>query len=91
VQKGYGVEILHRDAVERDFRNGDLERINVPELKKIEVKIFIIYDKRKSLSAIAKNFLHTLHAIRISKVQGTAKKIGVRLKQLHQKTGIVLV
>jgi LysR substrate binding domain len=57
---GMGVGILYRNAVASRIARGNLRLINVPELKEMGIKSFIIYDKRKPLSLIAQEFLQIL-------------------------------
>jgi DNA-binding transcriptional LysR family regulator len=69
VQKELGVGILYRETVEADLKSRDLKILHVPELERIRTKSFIIYNKCKPLSDIARDFLHALHESRISKVE----------------------
>jgi DNA-binding transcriptional LysR family regulator len=57
VRKGIGVGILFRESVEDDQ---DLKIINVPELKTVEAKSYIIWDKYKPLTLLAQAFLQLL-------------------------------
>jgi len=57
VLMGMGVGILYRGAVAR----GNLRLLNVPELKEMGIKSFIIYDKRKPLAAMSQAFLQVMH------------------------------
>jgi len=57
VRKGIGVGILFRESVEDDE---DLTIINVPELKTVKAKSYIIWDKYKSLTPLAQAFLQLL-------------------------------
>ena len=57
---GMGVGILYRNAVASRIASGSLKLINVPELKEMGVQSFIIFDKRKPLSPIAKEFLEMM-------------------------------
>ena len=59
-QIGMGVGLLYRNVVEHEVLRGDLELLNVPELRKMHVESFIIYDRRRPLSAPAEDFLHML-------------------------------
>jgi len=55
-----GVGILYRNAVASRVARGNLKLINVPELKEMGVKSFIIYDRRKPLAPMAQEFLQIL-------------------------------
>jgi hypothetical protein len=56
-----GVGILYRNAVASRVARGNLSLINVPELKELGLKSFIIYDKRKPLAPpMAQEFLQIL-------------------------------
>jgi DNA-binding transcriptional LysR family regulator len=65
VQKGMGVGILTGDSVRSSIESGSLIRLNVPELKKIALQSFIVFDQQKPLSPIAKDFLHLLRNRRL--------------------------
>ncbi len=69
VQRELGVGILYRATVEADLKNRDLKILHVPDLEKIRTKAFIIYNRCKPLSGIARDFLRALHESRISKVE----------------------
>jgi DNA-binding transcriptional LysR family regulator len=56
VMGGLGIGLLNRDSIERDLANGDLKEISVPGLQEIEVQSFVIYDKRRPLSDVARDF-----------------------------------
>ena len=76
VQKELGVGILYRETVEADLKSRDLKILHVPELEKIRTKSFIIYNRCKPLSGIARDFLHALRESKISKVEsGGLRKI----------------
>src|ERR1043166_5776741 len=66
VFKGLGVGVLHRESVEHDLKTGELKLIHVPELEKLLVRSYIIYDGRKQLHPAAQDFLRLLHAKRKS-------------------------
>ena len=72
-QMGIGVGVLYRNVVEREVMRGELKIINVPELKRMEVQSFIIYDHRKLLSATAREFFQTLRAKKGSRIPPTDK------------------
>jgi LysR family transcriptional regulator, transcriptional activator of the cysJI operon len=57
---GMGVGVLYRNAIASRIASGSLKLINVPELKEMGVQSFIIFDKRKPLSPIAKEFLEMM-------------------------------
>ena len=57
---GMGVGVLYRNAVASRIASGSLKLINVPELKEMGVQSFIIFDKRKPLVPIAKEFLEMI-------------------------------
>jgi LysR family transcriptional regulator, low CO2-responsive transcriptional regulator len=69
VQRELGVGILYRQTVEPVLKNRNLKILRVPDLEKIRTKSFIIYNKCKPLSGIARDFLRALHESRISKVE----------------------
>lgn len=57
---GMGVGVLYRDAVVSRVARGTLKLIDVPELKEMGVRSFIIFDKRTPLPPIAAEFLEML-------------------------------
>lgn len=59
-QIGMGVGVLYRNVVEHEILRGDLKLLNVPELRKMHVESFIIYDRRRPLSPPAQDFLQSL-------------------------------
>jgi len=61
VQRGLGIGLLFRGRVEPEIEKGDLRVLDVPEMKDIKIKSFIVYDARRPLSASAQDFLQTLH------------------------------
>jgi len=69
VKRELGVGILYRETVEADLKSGNFKILHVPELEKIRTKSFIIYNKSKPLSAVARDFLHSLRESKISKVE----------------------
>jgi len=69
VQRELGVGILYRATVEADLKNRDLKILHVPDLEKIRTKSFIIYNRCKPLSGIARDFLRALQESRISRVE----------------------
>ena len=60
VQKGVGIGILHGDSVRSGLESGVLIKLDVAELKKIALQSFIVFDERKPLSPIAKDFVELL-------------------------------
>lgn len=61
VVKGLGVGLLFAGRVETEIAEGQLRMLDVPEMRDIRIKAFIVYDNRKPLSGSALDFLHTLH------------------------------
>ena len=72
---GMGVGVLYRNAVASRVANGTLKLIDVPELKEMGVRSFLIYDKRKPITPIAAEFLEMLRK-RDSVFWNDNKKIG---------------
>jgi DNA-binding transcriptional LysR family regulator len=60
VMKGLGVGVLYRDHLKAEVRRGELKIVRIPELKRIDIKSFIIYKKDRPLSANAQEFLGLL-------------------------------
>ena len=60
VKRGLGVGLLNRDSIERELSSGDLREVRVPGLEQVKVQSFIIYDKRKPLGALARDFRNLL-------------------------------
>ena len=60
VQKGMGVGILVGDSVKSGIESGTLIKLDVSGLKEVVLESFIVYDKRRPLSPIAKEFLELL-------------------------------
>ena len=56
VRMGMGVGILYRNAVASRVNKGSLRLIDVPELKQMGINSFLIYDKRKPLTPMAREF-----------------------------------
>ena len=85
VRLGMGVGILYRNAVASRVARGNLSLINVPELKELGLKSFIIYDRRKPLAPMAQEFLQILRdkrklpiAVNDKRVQiGSARSLSV--------------
>jgi DNA-binding transcriptional LysR family regulator len=61
VRMGMGVGILYRNAVASAVARGNFRFVNVPELKQMGINSFIIYDKRKPLAPISREFLQVMH------------------------------
>ena len=74
VYKGMGVGILHRECIENDIAAGRLKQIRVPELEKLEVHSYIIYDERKPLAPSAQHFLELLRQKRKITTAGSNQK-----------------
>jgi DNA-binding transcriptional LysR family regulator len=60
VAMGMGVGILYRNGIAKELATGNLRLLNVPELKQMGVKSSIIYDRRKPLAPMAREFLQML-------------------------------
>src|ERR1043166_1957149 len=60
VQTGIGIGITYRNAIATRLTNGGLKVINVPELKALGIKSYIVYNGRRPLSPIAQEFLELL-------------------------------
>jgi DNA-binding transcriptional LysR family regulator len=60
VRMGMGVGILYRNAIASRIAKGNLKLLNVPELKEMEIKSFVAYDRRKPLAPMAQEFLQIL-------------------------------
>jgi DNA-binding transcriptional LysR family regulator len=84
VLKGIGVGILFRESVEDE---PDLKIINVPELKTIECRSYIIYDKNKPLTPLAQAFLQLLRERRTSSVKSAGNKDWKILREGPQDQG----
>jgi DNA-binding transcriptional LysR family regulator len=78
VRMGMGVGVLYRNAVASRVARGNLKLINVPELKQMGMQSFIVYDRRKSLTPIAQQFLQTILEKRntVGGVEGKATRFG---------------
>lgn len=61
VAGGMGVGLLFRSRLESELRMGRFGIVDVPELKSVKLKSFIIFSKRPRLSANARKFLEVLH------------------------------
>jgi len=60
VLMGMGVGILYRNALASRLPSGNLRFLNVPELKEMGIKSFIICDKRKPLAPMSHEFLRIM-------------------------------
>ena len=60
VRMGMGVGILYRNAIASRIAKGKLKVLNVPELREMGIKSFIVYGKRKPLAPMAQEFLRIL-------------------------------
>jgi len=73
-QIGMGVGVLYRNVVEHELLRGDLKLLNVPELRKMHVESYIIYDRRRPLSPPAQDFLHMSRESKISRLASSVRK-----------------
>ena len=60
VRMGMGVGILYRNAIASRIAKGNLKVLNVPELREMRIKSFIVYGKGKPLAPMAHEFLRIL-------------------------------
>jgi len=81
VRLGMGVGLLYRNAVASRVARGNLRLINVPELKELGFNSFTIYDKRKALAPMAREFLQILREKR--KLPTTAKDKKVQIDSVR--------
>src|SRR5262245_455371 len=65
IRMGMGVGILYRNAIASRVAKGNLKIINVPELKEMGIKSFVVYDKRKPLAPMAQEFLQILREAKL--------------------------
>ena len=77
VRLGMGVGILYRNAVASRVARGNLKLLNVPELKEMRTKSFIIYDRRKPLAPMAREFLQILREKRSLPVAVNDKRVQI--------------
>jgi DNA-binding transcriptional LysR family regulator len=77
VRLGMGVGILYRNAVASRVARGSLRLLNVPELKQMGIKSFIIFDKRKALAPMAQEFLQIMHEKRDSRIASNNNRVQV--------------
>jgi DNA-binding transcriptional LysR family regulator len=66
VAMGMGVGILYRNGIANRLAAGNLRLLNVPELKEMGIRSSIIYDRRKPLTPVAREFLQMLREKRDS-------------------------
>jgi DNA-binding transcriptional LysR family regulator len=64
VRRGLGMGILSRARLEFADDRDDFHLIDLPELRNVTRKSYIIYDKRRPLTAVAQDFLTTLRVSR---------------------------
>lgn len=64
VKKGVGIGILFRSRVQLEISTGELQQIDVPEMKNVVAKSFIAYDRRHPLSENAQAFLDIMRQIK---------------------------
>ena len=77
VRMGMGVGILYRNAVASRVAGGNLKLLNVPELKQMGIKSFIVFDKRKPLAPTAQEFLQILREKRTSPIGADEKRVQI--------------
>jgi hypothetical protein len=61
--------VTYQDVIEHELAVGELQLIDVPDLKEIKIQSFIVYSSRNSLSAVAQDFLELLRADGTSKLR----------------------
>jgi DNA-binding transcriptional LysR family regulator len=86
VRLGMGVGILYRNAVASRVVRGNLKLLNVPELKEMRTKSFIIYDRRKPLAPMAQEFLQILRDKRELPIAVNDQRVkigGARILSVH--------
>jgi DNA-binding transcriptional LysR family regulator len=83
VVMGMGIGILYRNGIAGRLDTGNLRLLNVPELKEMSVKSSIIYDRRKTLSAVAQEFLQMLREKRDSTAAVNERSDRIRSLPLH--------
>jgi DNA-binding transcriptional LysR family regulator len=82
VRMGMGVGILYRNAVASRVAKGNLKLLNVPELKRMGIQSFTIFDRRKPLAPMAQEFLQILREKR--KLPIAANEQGVEVGNLRR-------
>jgi DNA-binding transcriptional LysR family regulator len=78
VAMGMGVGILYRNGIARQLATGNFRSLNVPELKQLGVKSSIIYDRRKPLASMAREFLQMLREKRDSTLAVNERRARIR-------------
>lgn len=63
VESGLGIGLIYREYVEHGLRRGYLKTLEIPCLKEIEFKWFIIYRKGEQLSRHAEYFIRVLNQL----------------------------
>jgi LysR family transcriptional regulator, transcriptional activator of the cysJI operon len=63
VRRGLGLGLLFRARLDREIFEGSLRAIQLPELTNIRRRSFIIYDKRRPLTANGRDFIRALRNI----------------------------
>jgi LysR family transcriptional regulator, transcriptional activator of the cysJI operon len=61
IRSGLGVGLLFRPRIGPEIVTHEFRIIDVPELKTMNTKSFIVYDRRRGLSHIARDFVEELH------------------------------
>jgi DNA-binding transcriptional LysR family regulator len=86
VRIGMGVGILYRNAVASRVARGNLSLINVPELKELGLRSFIVYHRRKPLAPMAQEFLQILRDKRKLRIAVNDQRVqigGARTLSVH--------
>jgi DNA-binding transcriptional LysR family regulator len=86
VRMGMGVGILYRNAVASAVARGKLRFLNIPELKEMGIKSFIIYDKRKPLASMSQEFLQVMHEqknLQSATVRQASRMVGIPSASAH--------
>jgi len=60
VRGGMGAGLLFRSRLEAELASGEFSIVDVPDLRSVKLKSFIIYGKQRRLSANAREFLEIL-------------------------------
>ncbi len=60
VRMGMGIGILYQNSIASSLARGNLKLVNVPELKRLGIKSYLVYDRLRPLSPIAREFLALL-------------------------------
>jgi DNA-binding transcriptional LysR family regulator len=83
VAMGMGVGILYRNGIAGRLASGSLRLLNVPELKEMGIKSSIIYDRRKPLTPVAREFLQMLREKRDSTAAANERSARIQSLPLH--------